>query len=242
MVWIWTLLVFLISFAFWRFVYFFRNPRRTISKNDRHILSPADGQVIYIRKVTNRPDEPILSIKGQNIIKLCDLMHTDDPDLQAKTGYLIGVFMGPFDVHYNRAPVRGHIHKISHDFPASPWSRRSNQGMFNAISNLFFDEKPYHHDCDYLIQNERASCIIKRPGLTVYVTQIADKLVHRIITYKNDTEIEQGDVFSLIRMGSQVDVFLPGCERFEIKVAERQSVKAGLSVLAEWKPAGAAGD
>ncbi len=232
MIAVWILGLITLGFVFWRFFFFFRNPRRKVPLDDRHVLSPADGRILYVRPVSNRPDEPILSIKGKNIIRLTDLMHLPDEGLKDRTGYLIGIFMSPFDVHYNRAPIRGFLHKIAHDFPSSPWTSRTNLGMFNALSNLVFGEKPYHHDCDYLIHNERASYTLQGKDLLLYVTQIADQLVNQIVTYKHEEQVEQGEVFSLVRMGSQVDVFLPDRDRFEIRVAEGQRVKAGLSVLA----------
>ena len=116
--------------------------------------------------------------------------------------------MGPFNIHYNRAPIEGHIKKIAHDFPNSQNCKRENRGMFTAISNLFFDEKPYWNDCEYIIQNERASFTIRNDDITLYLTQIAEKWVHRIVNYKDNEKVKQGEVFGLIRMGSQVDVFM----------------------------------
>ncbi|MCP4131301.1 MAG: phosphatidylserine decarboxylase [bacterium] len=222
----------IILFILWRFVFFFRNPERVIPYNDDHILSPADGAIIYIKKVRNDSTEPIFSIKKRNVIKLNELMHIDDEALANKSGHLVGVFMNPFNVHYNRAPVQGHIKKIAHDFPDSPQSKKENLGMFNPISNIFFNEKPYWRDCDYLIDNERASFVIKNKSLTMYVTQIADKLVKKIVTYKQDENVQQGEVFGLIRMGSQVDIFVPDeNDEFEVSVEEGDKVKAGRSVL-----------
>lgn len=242
MVVILLLVVVVVLFLFWRFWFFFRNPKRVIPLNEDHILSPADGVIIYMRRVVNNGKQPILTIKKRNAIWLTDLMHVKDDALQGTSGYLIGIFMTPFDVHYNRAPIAGHISKIAHSFPAPPLSRRKNQCMFNALSNLVLNEQPYHHDSDYLIDNERASYVLKNPRVTLYVTQIAERWIRRIVTFKQDENIAQGEIFGLIRMGSQVDLFVPDSYGFVPKVVERQRVKAGLSVLLERRPIGRISD
>jgi phosphatidylserine decarboxylase len=231
MMWMIVAAVVLVLFVYWRFFFFFRNPNRAICRNDDHVLSPADGTIIYVRHVQNKPDEPIFCIKGCNIIKLTELMHIDDPALLNKSGYLIGVFMSPFDVHFNRAPVAGFIRKIAHDFPDVRAFAKRNMCMYNALSNLMFDERPFVKDCEYVTTNERASFVITNDKTSVYVTQIAERWVKRIVNYKNEQNVEQGQVFGLIRMGSQVDVFVPDDAGFVPVVRERQRVKAGLSVL-----------
>lgn len=231
---IWIIIAAVIGlFVFWRYLFFFRNPKRAIAINENHVLSPADGQILYIRKIANNAKDPIFTIKNKKVIKLTDLMHIDDEELLTESGYLIGIMMTPFDVHFNRAPIQGRIKKIAHDFPNSSFTDSVNRCMFNAVSNLLFDEKPYSHDCDYIITNERASFVVKNKDAAVYVTQIAERWVKRIITYKDNETIEQGEVFGMIRMGSQVDIFVPKSDKYKLKVSERQRVKAGLSVLLE---------
>ena len=222
------LFVIICAFIFWRFLFFFRNPDRKINSNDNHIISPADGFVIYIQRV--EPRSEILSVKKGNKILLDDLMFIDDNSLLDKPGWLIGISMTPFDIHYNRTPIRGSILKIRHDFPTKI---RKNKDMFPGLQNLFFNLKPYHKGCEYLIRNESASFVIKNENLSVYVTQIADNWIKKIVTYKDKTEVSQGEVFGLIRMGSQVDLFIPDeKDRIEVVVEERKHVKAGVSILA----------
>ena len=99
-------------FLFWRFFFFFRNPNRRILYDTKSILSPADGFVIYCKRIN--PGDDIFSIKKNKHIKLDDLMFIDDKSLKNQPGWLIGVFMTFYDVHYNRAPIEGHIKKIKH--------------------------------------------------------------------------------------------------------------------------------
>jgi phosphatidylserine decarboxylase len=222
-----VVVVFLALFAGWRFLFFFRNPKRNVTADDRLILSPADGFVIYVRRVL--PGEPVISVKEGRPILLDDLMTLDDPCLPRR-GWLVGIYMSPFDVHYNRAPIRGFIRKISHGFPAR--SSGVNQNMFHGQSNLFFDLRPYWLGCDYLVQNERASYLIANEALSVYVTQIADRWVRKIVTFRDQVSVAQGEVFGLIRMGSQVDLFVPDVDgTIEALILERVHVRAGIDAL-----------
>lgn len=218
---------FLVLFAAWRFLFFFRNPDRKVQANDRLILSPADGFVIYVRRVL--PGEPVISVKKGQPILLDDLMTLDDPHLPCH-GWLVGIYMSPFDVHYNRAPIRGFVRKISHGFPVR--SNGANRNMFGGQSNLFFNLQPYWQNCEYLVHNERASYVFANEDLSAYVTQIADRWVRKIVTFRDQVPVAQGEVFGLIRMGSQVDIFVPDKNsRIEVLVVERTHVRAGVDAL-----------
>ncbi len=104
--------------------------------------------------------------------------------------------------------------------------------MFHGQNNLFFDLQPYWRECDYLIHNERASYVISNERLSVYVTQIADRWVRKIVTLRDGVSVRQGEVFGLIRMGSQVDLFVPDPQgRMKVLVAERKHVRAGIHPL-----------
>lgn len=70
-------------------VYFFRIPYREITKNENHVLSPADGKIVEIKEVF----EP---------------EYFKDQRLQ------VSIFMSPLNVHQNRAPVGGSITYINH--------------------------------------------------------------------------------------------------------------------------------
>lgn len=61
---------------------FFRNPKRTISANEGHILCPADGKVVVIEETE-------------------ETEYFQDRRLQ------VSIFMSPINVHINRNPVSG---------------------------------------------------------------------------------------------------------------------------------------
>lgn len=66
------------------FLYFFRDPERSISTDPRLILAPADGRVVAVSQ------GPETAWQGRPAQKL-------------------SIFMNLFDVHVNRAPVAGRI-------------------------------------------------------------------------------------------------------------------------------------
>ena len=63
-------------------VFFFRNPERITPADERAVVAPADGKVIFVGSV---PDERLGEVKK------------------------ISIFMSVFNVHVNRAPVSGRV-------------------------------------------------------------------------------------------------------------------------------------
>ncbi len=224
-------IIFLVTllFVLWRFWYFFRNPERISYAEDNAILSPADGKVLYIRYIQD-PAIEVFSIKNERKILLHELMLLHSSDINFKSGWLIGIVMNPFDVHFNRAPISGVIRRIGYEFPSD---LRKNFNMFPAFQNLLFKVELPHQDCSYLVHNERASYVIKNDKLQVFVTQIADQYVKKIITYKNNVSVSRGEVFGMIRMGSQVDIFIPDTNApVQVVTKVREHLKAGKDVIA----------
>lgn len=185
---------------------FFRNPNRKIIKNEKHVLSPADGRIIYIKEL----DEGAfpVSVKKKNMIRLDEITKTD----MLKTPcYLIGIAMTLFDVHINRSPVDGKVILVQHT-DGDALGLRSPESTFI---------------------NERNTIVIEGKDKDLYgVIQIAARGVRRCITsVENKEQVEQGQVIGKIRFGSQVDLIIP--RDFVIQVREGDQVHAGLSVIAE---------
>jgi phosphatidylserine decarboxylase len=75
-------LVLLIPAAF--VAYFFRNPARVIPEGDGVVVSPADGKVVVVEKLSGTaPGAP--------------------------DGHSISIFLNIFDVHVNRSPISGEL-------------------------------------------------------------------------------------------------------------------------------------
>ena len=182
---------------------FFRFPLRKPLKNDRAIVSPADGNIIYIKRI-EKGDIPMSTKEGVT----ATLNEFANVDLHYPC-WIIGINMTPFDVHRNATPIAGKI-----------------------IMNKHFDGKFLSlKDPEAIAQNERNTIVIDNGEYQVGVVQTASKLVKRIVTYKQVGEqVNQCEWFGMIKFGSQVDVIIP-CD-YEITVDLKQQVYTRKTVLA----------
>jgi phosphatidylserine decarboxylase len=121
----------------------------------------------------------------------------------------ISIFMSVFDVHVNRAPISGTIIHY-----------RYNQGRKLAA---FADKSSQ--------ENEQNLIVLQGEHITLAFKQIAGLLARRIFFDKAEGDtVARGERVGMIKFGSRVDVFLPAAST--IKVALREKVKVGLTVLA----------
>jgi len=76
-------IIYILSFAlFVTILQFFRNPFILVSKNDKHIICPADGKVVVIEE-------------------------TEETEYLKDKRIQVSVFMSPINVHVNRNPISG---------------------------------------------------------------------------------------------------------------------------------------
>lgn len=68
---------------------FFRDPERTTPQGDRHIIAPADGEVVVVKEV-------------------------EVPEYLKARACQISIFMSPLNVHVNRNPVSGVVGHVRH--------------------------------------------------------------------------------------------------------------------------------
>lgn len=124
-------------------------------------------------------------------------------------GTQVSIFLSPFDVHVNRAPVKGKVEDV-----------RYQKGRFFAA---YKDEASR--------SNEQNSLRVVDPkGRSLRVVQIAGVLARRIICYvKRGDGLERGQRLGLIMFGSRVDLFLPPGSK--IDVVEGQKVRGGETIL-----------
>lgn len=104
-----------LSLFFWAasifVLYFFRDPERVIPDDPQAVVSPADGRVILIEKVT---DERFLRDRALKI----------------------SIFMSVFNVHVNRVPYEGTVREIRYQpgqFLAANQDRASFENENNAV-------------------------------------------------------------------------------------------------------------
>ncbi len=172
-------LVFVVLAAFMAF--FFRDPRRQPPTDANLVVAPADGRVTRVRPVE------ALSERSANVVS---------------------IFLSPFDVHINRAPIAGKITNVAY-----------TRGKFLMAT-----------DENASVVNEQNALTIEGERITVVCKQIAGILARRIVCWKRVGEsVGLGERFGLIKFSSRTDVLLPA--NVEILVAEGARVKGGTTVI-----------
>jgi phosphatidylserine decarboxylase len=210
-------------FFVYRFWFFLRDPKRKIPEGN-NIVAPADGLIIYIKEIKNNKEIPI-SIKKDKQISLNELMD----DAENKYNLVIGIFMTPFSVHYNRFPFSGTITKNFYR------STKNNKTMLKSFLSLVFNLKPFTENADYILDNERNTIALENDKIDGAVVQIASTWIDNIknLPVEIGDKVNKGDKIGIIRMGSQCDLYLNIKSNYKILVKERSYVKAGSSVLIE---------
>jgi len=161
--------------------YFFRDPNRATPADAHAVVSPADGRVTRVKAID---------------------------DKAANSATLVSIFLSPFDVHINRAPIAGRVSNVSY-----------TRGKFLMAT-----------DENSSLVNEQNAITIEGEGVTIVCKQIAGILARRIVCWKQAGErVELGERFGLIKFSSRTDLVLPA--NIEVFVKEGARVKGGLTVI-----------
>lgn len=211
---------------------FTRDPVRTVIYNPEVLYSPADGFILYSKVVS--PTEPIVEVKGLTY-SLRELLRIKNYSYDS---LVVGIYMSAVDVHYNRVPIDGwleHYHL--------PPIKGYNTSMRYIEQQIFKNRKIQLEDATYLVNNERVVNKLTSPyyDLPIYIVQIADSEVDKILHFSNESEYYlQGDKFSLVISGSQVDIVVPISSKYYIDSLVNDKihyhVEAGIDVLFTLKP------
>lgn len=186
---------------------FYRDPERTPPEGDDAILSPADGEVLYVRE-SREGMLPVSSKLGRDYA-LHELTKTA---LAGEDAVVVGIGLSFLDVHVNRSPLRGRL-----------TLQRRFRGRFASL------RRP-----EAVFENERATFVIDRGDVQVAVVLIASRLVRRIVTYvREGQELAAGQRIGMIRFGSQADVVLPLRDDLQVAVRRGDRVLAGETVIAQ---------
>jgi phosphatidylserine decarboxylase len=206
-----------------RHVYFFRDPRRVPPAGDDLIVSPADGRVMYVYEV--RAGDVVSDKQGRKI-RISELAKTD---LGETRGWLIGIYMTPFDVHFSRTPIAGHIstlyyHRTGANLPMVDLWEYVNFTLFRRAINMF--AAPFH------LENERMTIEVCNEKIACFIILIADKFVNKITTFfRQGQQVGAGEKICFIERGSQTDLFITQPERVAIEVKPGDQVHAGTTII-----------
>ncbi|MEW6113695.1 MAG: phosphatidylserine decarboxylase family protein [Thermodesulfobacteriota bacterium] len=169
------------------------------------------GVALFFRNPERKPpegDRLVLSPADGVVVAVAENVHSDNLDRAPLTR--ISIFMSVFNVHVNRSPITGRVEKITY-----------SKGKF-----LDAREK------DASGVNEQNSLVLRAGEDAIEVVQVAGKVARRITCWVSEgDELSRGERFGLIHFGSRLDVYL-GPE-FEVRVALRERVRAGETVIAE---------
>ncbi len=216
----------LAAYLFWRYYWFWRNPPRVVPPGE-NFVSPADGTVVYVKRAA--PREPVIVCKRGAAASINDIAREDldSPKI------IIGIFMSPFSVHFNRAPLGGAL-TSTRQYPAL--GRNLHMGSMHWRSVL--RRLPIHGNSPHILQNNRAvtrfSGLFRGEEISWYVVQIGGGSVHGIDVYGQVGQaVEKGEIFGMIRIGSQVDLIVPDLPGLTVKVGPGDRVVAGETILVE---------
>jgi len=177
---------------------FFRDPERRCPKDKDLLLSPADGQVTDIRIV-------------------------EENNFIGGAALRIGVFLGIFDTHINRAPCNVKVEKITY-----------RKGKYKNAMNPQSSRVNESNELDLLR--------IDNPQDRLIVRQISGAIARRIVCDKVEgRELAGGQKFGMIKFGSRTELYVPLRENAKCLVKIGDKVKAGLTPLVKYEiivPAG----
>ena len=161
--------------------YFFRDPERNSPTEENIVIAPADGRVTRVAQAV--PTDP-------------------------QSPKVVSIFLSPFDVHINRAPIAGEIVDVTY-----------TKGRFLIATRE-----------EASVVNEQNALTIEGERMTVVCKQIAGVLARRIVCWKKKGEqVNLGERFGLIKFSSRTDLVLPPEVEISVRIGDR--VRGGVTVI-----------
>ncbi|MDV6373541.1 phosphatidylserine decarboxylase [Deinococcus arenicola] len=198
-----------------RSVYRFRDPVRVPTTAAGTVLSPADGVVSFVRRVEGGK---VQSEALHAALKAGDLLGQPGSEGPAQDGWLVGIFVGPLDVHYVYQAVGGQVTDVQHT------GSRSNAALLGPGEALgFLAGQPANLLAKRgTLENERLSFVTQGEAGRVAVTLIAPGAGLNATSY-----LKQGDAASagykaaFLAEGGLVLLHLPAELTPQVSVGER---------------------
>ena len=212
-------------YIYLRKVWFYRDPVRVVKAEENQVISPADGQVVYIKPVENG------IVVSEKLGEKITIEEISKMTLAKSDGWIIGIYMSPLDVHYNYAPVSAQVEDMQYT------SAKANLPMVDLweyIKITYLRKAVDLFSKKYRLVNERNTVLFKGK-VQIAVVEIADKFVSKITPLiKVGEEVEAGQKIGFIDRGSQVDLIIFD-ENVNFKVKVGQQVYGAKTVIAEFR-------
>jgi len=231
-------------YGYLRWVWFFRDPARVPPIDPYAILAPADGKVVYVRPIE---EGAVWSAKLGRAIPLPEITRSPHPP---RSGWMVGIYMSPLDVHYVYAPAVGRLEEVCRHTAARNWPMVD---MWEYVRLTWLRRAVDLLGKRHHLENERLTLRLRleepgpKPGRGVgveaaegdgssgpalWVVEIADRFVNKIRCFVEPGQtVRAGQKLSFISRGSQVDVIIPD-PRTSVTVRPGMQVYGALSVIA----------
>jgi phosphatidylserine decarboxylase len=168
----------------------------------------------FFRDPERRSDAPPEALLSPADGKVVEIGAAEEPEFIGGPATKIAIFMSVFDVHVNRSPCDAQV----------DWTRHEKGQFFNAMGP------------QASVENERVLVALRHNGKPLLVKLIAGLVARRIVCpLKPGETLRRGQRLGMIQFGSRVEIFLPRAEKFEPAVRLGQSVRAGRTVLGNWR-------
>ena len=188
---------------------------RTINPSESTLVSPVDGRMVSLGKITNG-----LMIQAKNInYDLKALLEDEYLEELFKNGSYLTIYLAPFDYHRIHFPMKGIIKKTKH-FPGSLYS--VNASSLTAISSLY-------------TKNERTLVYVESKDISYCLISVGASMVGSVVPFWLDKQspgrkaivsawnegplsdlnkIKKGQELGYFQMGSTVILLFPESIKF----------------------------
>lgn len=145
--------------------------------------------------------------------KIVSVEEVDEPEFIGGRAVKIAIFMSVTDVHINRVPAAGKVALARH------------------VPGRFLPA--FHENASF--ENERHLLGVETAHGRMLVKQVAGVVARRIVCRPREgDELAQGARFGMIKFSSRCEVFLEKRDDLRVNVNIMDTVRGGLTVLAEY--------
>jgi phosphatidylserine decarboxylase len=182
----------------------------------------------FFRDPERRSDAPPEALLSPADGRVVEIGAAEEPEFVGGPAHKIAIFMSVFDVHVNRSPCDAVVE----------WTRHEEGKFLNAMGP------------QASVENERVLVALRRGGpdesrtggpsttaqRKLLLKLVAGLVARRIVCpLKPGDSLRRGQRLGMIQFGSRVEIFLPRSENFEPAVRLGQSVRAGRTVIGNWR-------